>query len=349
MSRTSLLLFKMHRHACLLVTLSHVSLELDVLWPPPLALLPLQAPSSCCSTAAACCIGARGAVFQARYGRVCPAGRHAQLLHAAAAWCRPRLDRAAEALVELFGWLCRAGAVQHTEALRATATAGRMPSRTLLHTDAASHPMRAARNLAAPSSQQVVCWLQPCPPAHSHPANACQWLPTSEKSRRHSLYCEVQGQPAGGAKPVNTGKPLLLQGRQASQAPSQLAHQQVEASGKLQRTFWCGSKNGSRWVSFRLGGRLSTAVPLSVLSLVHALELSGVEGSGGVEAHLGQRMVALGRSTSVWPCREGSGGRCKNGAMQTQQARWAMQAGRQLVPTCGLEGRVLLTRNRCMS
>lgn len=69
-------------------------------------------------------------------------------------------------------------------------------------------------------------------------------------------------------------------------------------------------------MSFRLGGRLSTVVPPSVLSLVHALELSGVEGSGGVEAHLGQRMVALGRRTSVWPCREGSGGRCKDGVMQ---------------------------------
>lgn len=73
------------------------------------------------------------------------------------------------------------------------------------------------------------------------------------------------------------------------------------------RTFWYGSSSGSRWVSFRLGGTLSTALPPSLPSFKQTRELSGAEGSGGVEAHLGHRMAALGRSTSIWSCARWAG------------------------------------------
>lgn len=80
------------------------SLQVKVLWLPPLVLLALQASRPSAATRRR--IGAWRAGFEPRNGRVRPASCHAQLLHAAAVWRWPRLGCTAQSLVELASRLC---------------------------------------------------------------------------------------------------------------------------------------------------------------------------------------------------------------------------------------------------
>lgn len=99
-------------------------------------------------------------------------------------------------------------------------------------------------------------------PLQSQPANACQWLPMSEKSRVHRRY------------------------------------------------FASGASSGSRSVSFRDGGT-STTLPCSPSPAPHWVHAGSCEpGSGGGSLQAGNRIWALGRTTSCAFCRQaGKAGR----------------------------------------
>lgn len=134
-------------------------------------------------------------------------------------------------------------------------------------------------------------------PMQSQPANACQWLPISDRSSTHSLYC------AGARGQGRRGK--------ACHQPQCWAAARKQGCGVATPppgdavppppTLSYGRSRGSRWVSFRLGGKVSSAAPsAAVPARVHCFECSGVSGCG--VAHSGHRMAAEGRSTSTWPC-----------------------------------------------
>ena len=223
---------------------------------------------------------------------------------------------------ELFSWFCRAGRRgQHAEALRA---AGRTSLPMLLRTQGNAY----SRHASQPAGGLLAAYLPTCtPPTRKH-------VPVAAHIRKvKAPQLVLQGVRAAGRR----GQPrqhwechcrckVRRLARLLACLPTSSVMPAVSCSppvGAAPKTAAGGCHSVGRQAEHH-------GAPLGALLGACPLELSGVEGSGGVDAHLGHRMVALGRRTSVWPCREGSGGRCKDGVPKARSRQdGVMQAGRQ--------------------